>query len=251
VDTDVLTIGTFDQFEARVDNPTSICSYDINGVAPAAIEIAQSLSFSIVDLLMGGRGYPPVETRPLSPLEQSLLGGLFEALGDDMQRAWSQLVPESWKVAEEAQFTYALEGFAPEDPTIIAAFDVGIEGLAQGAVHVALPLTSVVPPEHRVTPRSEEDPLASPLASGLPMHLDVVLPPVLVTLAELLEVDVGNVLEFADWEVPTDEGEGMEVVVRVEGKACYRGRLGTVHNKKAVEIREPLTSDDIRTIESF
>jgi len=250
VDTDVLTIGTFGQFEARVDNPTSICAYEINGGQRGAVEIEQSLSFSIVDLLMGGRGYPPVETRPLSPLEQGLLGDLFQTLGEDMERAWRQLVPDKWVVAQEAQFTYALDGFMADDPMIIAAYDVGIEGLAQGAVHVALPVSAVVSPEHRATPRGEEDLLSSPLAAGLPLRLAVVLPPVEVTVEELLDVDVGDVLEFGDWEVASDEAGGMEVIVHVEGKPCYRGQLGIIHRKKAVEITESIGPEDIRVLET-
>ena len=250
VDTAALTIGSFEQFESGVDNPTSICAYDVDGGQRAALEIDQSLAFSIVDLLMGGRGYPPVETRPLSPLEQTLMGGLFESLADDMQKAWNQLLPQNWQVAQEAQFTYALDNFSPDDPMIIAAYDVGIEGLAQGNVHIGIPLSAVVPTERRARPRGEEDPLASPLAAGLPMQIEVSLTPAKLTLAELLDIDIGDVVEFADWEVGGAEGEGMDVIVRVEGKACFRGSLGASKNKKAVEIRQHLEADDIQHIES-
>jgi flagellar motor switch protein FliM len=252
VEIGVLTLGTFGDFSDRVDGPSSLCSYDLGGRYSGVLEINQSLSFSIVDLLMGGRGHPPVETRSLSALEQNLLGNIFEAFAEDLQRAWYQLVPETWVVGQEAQFTYSLDGFFPQEKMIIAQWEVEIEELAQGSIQLGIPLAGAMAGARRTVQAyaEAENPLDSPLSDILALMLQVVLPPTNVTIERMLSIEQGDILEFGDWEVASDE-DGVEVVVCVEGAAKYSGRMGVSGTKKAVEIGDYLEEDTVAGLNEF
>jgi len=247
-----LSLGTFGDFANHVDGPSSLCAYHLGGRYRSVLEINQSLSFSIVDLLMGGRGHPPVETRSLSALEQNLLGNIFEAFAEDLQRAWYQLVPETWTVSQEAQFTYSLDGFFPQEKMIIAQWNVEIEELAQGAIQLAVPVAGALAGARRAVQAyaEAENPLDSSLSDVLPLMLQVVLPPTNVTVQRMLSIEKGDILEFADWEVATDE-EGVEVVVCVQGEAKYSGRMGVSGTRKAVEIEEILEDDTVAGLNAY
>jgi len=78
----------------------------------------------------------------------------------------------------------------------------------------------------------------------------VVLPPAQVTVQRMLSIEKGDILEFADWEVATDE-EGVEVVVCVQGEAKYSGRMGVSGTKKAVEIEGFLEDDTVAGLNAF
>ena len=252
VEIGVLSLGTFGDYANRVDGPSSLCSYIVGDRYNGVLEINQSLSFSIVDLLMGGRGHPPVETRSLSALEQNLLGNIFEAFSEDLQRAWYQLVPETWVVGQEAQFTYSLDGFFPQEKMIIAQWNVEIEELAQGSIQLGIPLAAAMAGAKRAVQAyaEAENPLDSPLSDVLPLMLQVVLPPTVVTIARMMEIEEGDVLEFGDWEVAADE-EGVEVIVCIQGEAKYSGRMGVSGTRKAVEIDGILDEDTVVGLNDF
>lgn len=252
VEIGVLSLGTFGDFSNRVDGPSSLCSYVVGGRYNGVLDINQSLSFSIVDLLMGGRGHPPVETRSLSALEQNLLGNIFEAFAEDLQRAWYQLVPETWVVNQEAQFTYSLDGFFPQEKMIIAGWNVEIEELAQGSIQLGIPLAAAMAGAKRTMQAyaKAENPLDSPLSEVLPLMVQVVLPPTNLTVGRMMEIERGDILEFGDWEVASDE-EGVEVVVCVQGEAKYSGRMGVSGTRKAVEIEGILEEDTVAGLNEF
>ncbi|MDA1190307.1 MAG: FliM/FliN family flagellar motor switch protein [Candidatus Poribacteria bacterium] len=247
VETSELEFGSFEDFTSRIDSPSSICAYLLGGRHRAAVEINQSLAFSMVDLMMGGKGYPPVETRPLSPLEQSLLGGVFESLATDFGKSWQQLLPFEWSRGQEVQFTYSLDGFNPHEKMVLARFDIGIAELAQGAISMALPVGALRPQQHAARPPDprDEDIAEYPLASVLPISVEVVLPPTELTVEQLLEINEGDVLEFGDWEVAPDADQSIEVIVCVEGRARLRGKLGVMNAKKTVEITAELAPNEL------
>ncbi|GIX07176.1 MAG: flagellar motor switch protein FliM [Candidatus Poribacteria bacterium] len=267
VDLGSAQFGTFADFESRVDSPSSLCAYLIGDRHRAVLEINQGVAFSIVDLLMGGKGYPPVETRPLSPLEQSLMSSLFEAFAEDLERAWSQLLPFKWRVVQESQYTYSLEQIRPSDRMVIVLFEVGITELlaerhqaaevsgheketvlVEGTIQLAIPLAAILADQRRLQAAATKQPrveelVQSPLVHVLPLRVQAMLPPATITLRRLLELQEGDVLEFADWEVG-ENGEGnIEVVVSIEGRPRFYGRLGAIHRKRAVQIQRPMNHD--------
>jgi flagellar motor switch protein FliM len=234
-----LVVGAYENFTERVDGPSSLCSFLIGGRYRACMDIAQSLAFSVVDLLMGGRGYPPVETRPLGELEQGFLHGIFEALLSDLERSWRQLLPYEWKIAQEAQFTYTLDGFQVDDPMLVLDFDVSVEDLVQARVLLGVPLAAVVSPgEMGIAAPQEvlEDPLRSPLVGVLPIRVQAVLPSAELVVQRLLELEEGDTLELTGWEMAATDDDTLQVLVCIEGAPRFVGRLGAAGNRKAVEI---------------
>lgn len=239
VTTGELTSGTFTTFIERVDSPSILCVYAVGARRNrAVIDLSQSIAFSSVDLLMGGKGHPPVETRPLSELEQRFLSGMFDSFSAELSRAWRQLIPESeWEVVQEAQFTYTVDDMSPTERMFIADFEVAIEDLAVGTLLLGIPLSAAQAAGTRRTVSDEHiDPLKSPLSDIVPLRVQVVLPPADITVHRLLEIEEGDTLELSNWDLVADDDGSLQVVVCVERQPTFMGRLGTVNRRKAVEI---------------
>jgi flagellar motor switch protein FliM len=241
-----ILIGTFQDFIERVDSPSSLCVYLIHERYRAVLELTQSLAFSAVDLLMGGKGYPPVETRPLSELEQNFLHTIFESFQTDLARAWRQLIPYEWQNVQEAQYTYTIDDVITSEKMLLVDFDVAIEDLAQGRMLLGVPVAAIVSSSQRQTHTTTvENPLKSPLVDTLPLRVQVVLPPATLTVEQLMELNEGDTLELTDFDFASDEEGAIHVLVCVENQPLFVGRLVAVNNRRAVEILEPVSESDL------
>lgn len=235
-----ITTGTFQDFVDRVDSPSSLCVYLINERYRAVLNLAQSLAFSAVDLLMGGKGHPPVETRPLSELEQNFLHTLFEAFASELSRAWRQLIPYSWEITQEAQYTYTIDDVITSEKMILADLEVMIEDLAQGGILLGVPVAAIASSAQRqMRSAAVENPLKSPLVDALPLRVQAVLPPATLTVEQLMAIEEGDTLELAELSFVADEDGAMHVLVCVENEPLFSGRLVVVNGRRAVELLEP------------
>lgn len=235
-----LVAGTFQDFIERVDSPSSLCVYILNERYHAVLNMAQILAFSVVDLLMGGKGYPPVETRPLSELEQNLLHTLFEAFASELGRAWRQLIPYSWEITQEAQYTYTIDDVIISEKMILVDFEVMIEDLVQGGMLLGVPVAAIASSAQRqMQSAAVENPLKSPLVDALPLRVQAVLPPATLTVEQLMSIEEGDTLELAELNFITDNEGAMHVLVCVENEPLFSGRLVAVNGRRAVELLEP------------
>lgn len=238
--------GTFQDYIERVDSPSSLCVYLINDRYRAVLEMTQSIAFSAVDLLMGGKGYPPVETRPLSELEQNFLHSIFESFATELARAWRQLIPHEWENVQETQYTYTVDDVIVSEKMILLDFDVMIEDLAQGRILLGVPVAAIVSSSQRQMRASAvENPLKNPLVDTLPLRVQAVLPPATLTVEQLLEINEGDTLELTDFDFASDDDGAMHIHLCIENEPVFTGRLVAVNNRRAVELIAPFGDSDV------
>jgi flagellar motor switch protein FliM len=238
--------GTFQDFIERVDSPSSLCVYLINERYRAVLELTQSIAFSAVDLLMGGKGYPPVETRPLSELEQNFLHTLFESFASELARAWRQLIPYSWENVQEAQYTYTVDDVSTSEKMLLMDFDVMIEDLAQGRMLIGVPVAAIVSSSQRqMRSAAVENPLKSPLVDALPLRVQAVLPSAMLTVEQLMEINEGDTLELTDFDFASEDDGAMRVLLCVENQPLFTGRLIAVNGRRTVELIETVNDADL------
>src|SRR5579884_1875760 len=197
---------SYGEFLERLPACTSIACFGIQPYTGNAIlEVNPSLTFPILEILLGGTPKPtqPIQ-RKLTEIEQSLLENLFRILAHDLSEAWKHLAHLDFalvSVGTEAQFLQAMN----LAETVLAVKVEAHLGESAGAINIVLPSTAVkailrerdrerlsskteVPPEHEAQ--------MFQLIQSSRVKLEARLPRQQIQVGELMLLEPGDVLAF-------------------------------------------------------
>lgn len=239
---------TYEEFIRSVPNPTVINLFSVNSnEGQAILEINPSISFSIVDRLLGGVGHGIKENRPLSEIEQKIIRLVTDKILINLNEAWANvcnLKARTVKLEANPQF---LQIVSPNEAVAVIVFKV-ILGENEGFMNLCVPYISIESLIENLSAhfwfsqqsssnvsQSKENVEAGLRKSMLPLSVE--LGTTTITVGELLDLQEGDVLSL---EKPTSE----PVTIKVEDKLKFLGTIGVVKNKMAVQITESIAEEE-------
>jgi flagellar motor switch protein FliM len=198
------------------------------------------LVLTVVDLLLGGSGRSYAARRPLTDIEISLMRSLLERALPELAHVVGgegELEPTIVGHESNAQFVQLA---APTDMMVVFGLALQVDDVvADGSL--CLPFSMLEPVLHRFRgPSSAELPAEGVERSRtqvgarleeVPVELRVLFPPVALSSADVVDLQVGDV-------VPLHQPVGEPVWGVVEGERLLRLRPGRRNKRLAAEVLE-------------
>jgi flagellar motor switch protein FliM len=191
-------------------------------------------------MLLGGSGkFTTKMNREITEIEQSILDGLFRIILHDLKLSWQAVANLDFTVEAHETEPQLLQILAPNEAVVAISMEVRI-GDNSGMINLGVPSIiikmlrqkfdqqwSVRKSESTVQERERILRLIKPVA----MLMDARLQGPTLTVAELLEIQGGDILTF---DFPT----GKPLDLLINSKLKYRGHVATNGRKKAFRVEQ-------------
>lgn len=232
---------TYSEFIYSLDNPSCF-----NVIKPTPLEgswildISPSLSYAIIDRMLGGDPAPGEQIRrPLTEIENRLIGRVVRTFLDQLQSNWENVVSMTMEVERVESNPQLVQIVPPNEVVILVGFELTF-GRNRGMINLCIPFNTVERfnskltsdgwvgySRHRSTPETRQRVASS--VDRAPVQLVVTLARSRIRTGELLELSVGDIIT-----TEKDASEPLEVAIQDVPK--LRGRPGAFKGKKAVRI---------------
>jgi len=202
------------------------------------------LAFSLVERLLGGNGLGTKQTNIITPIEQKILGVVVERAMEDLEKAWQAIDNFEFKLDRfEPDIDFA-QITSPSESVLLISFEIGFGEMSYMmnicfATYAFDPIlakissqkfSSIRPSKYKGT-TSQEIIANKVYDAEVPVKIEFGKTKIL--LKELLALDKGDMLKL---ETKTSD----EVVVKIDNREIFWGRVGVVNNKKAVKVTRKL-----------
>jgi flagellar motor switch protein FliM len=230
---------TYDEYIRSVPNPSYLAILALDPLPGAAmLQIPLTIATAAIDRMLGGRGDVLDTLRPLTEIEESLMRTLTDRALRELVYAFESLVklePQIMSQESNAQFAQIT---TPSDMTLTIVLDMKIAE-ARDRATLCIPYDTLAPVLDTLAGESlfaGRGGNAAMFATNLhdaiedvPIDVSVRFNPVTLTSAEILGLEVGDV-------VPLRHLVNEPLVVTVGGTAAYRATTGRNGKRLACRI---------------
>ncbi len=230
---------SYAEFVETLSSPTCLVCL---GLRPydghAVLELSPSLTFQILEIILGGKGKgPPAQRREITEIERSLLEGLLRIILSELKQAWESVTAIEFTVESmetEPQFLPVLD---PGEAFVAVAMEMKI-GEAAGLMNLAFPSLIIkmmrAKFDHHGSLRKahssgEEQARMLRLLKPAKLSVDARLRGPSMLVRDLLSLTEGDV-------VPLDYAVERPLELLVNGRLRFRGQVVSAGNKKAFLI---------------
>jgi flagellar motor switch protein FliM len=240
---------TYSEFIHSLPNPTN---FNVLTAEPLegqmCLEISPLIIYPIIDRLLGGSNSELfIPQRPLTLIEQRLVGRITDRALTVLTESWTELVDLKFKITEVE--SNLVQMVAPNEVVVVLGFEIKM-GARAGTMSLCIPFNVIEPvmgkllsqgwlAYQRRTPAEDK---SEEIARGLgATYVDMVayLAETSITLGDLLTLQPGDIIQ-------TTKAVGAQIILQVEGQNKFAGVIG--RNKENVaaritrlaEVEEPL-----------
>ncbi len=242
---------TYSEFINSLPNPTN---FNVLTAEPlegqVCLEISPLIIYPIIDRLLGGSSTDLfIPQRPLTVIEQRLVGKITNRGLEVLTESWSELVDVKFKIAEVESNPHLVQMVAPNELVVVLGFEIKMGGRA-GTMSLCMPFNVIEPVMGKLlsqgwlayTRRTPAEDKSADIAKGLGatnVNLVAYLAETSITVGDLLTLQPGDILQTA-------KPLASEIILQVEGQNKFAGKIGRHKDNVAVkvtrlaEVEEPL-----------
>ncbi len=242
---------TYSEFIHSLPNPTN---FNLLGAVPLegqmCLEVSPLIIYPIIDRLLGGSNSELfIPQRPLTMIEQRLVGRITDRALQTLTESWSELVEVTFSINEVESNPHLVQIVAPNEVVVVIGFEIKMGGRA-GTMSLCIPFNVIEPVIGKLLSqgwlayqrRAQAEDRGTDLASAIgATHVNVVgyLAETTITVDDLLTLRPGDILQTT--KAPTDE-----IILQVEGENKFAAHLGRHKENLAAkitrqaEVEEPL-----------
>jgi len=232
---------TYSEFINSLPNPTN---FNLLSAEPLegqmCLELSPLIIYPIIDRLLGGSNselYVP--QRPLTMIEQRLVGRITDRAIETLTETWTELVDVQFKITEVESNPHLVQIVAPNEVVVVLGFEIKMGGRA-GTMSLCIPFNVIEPVmskllsqgwlayQRRVTPEDKTEELARCLGATR-VTLAAFLAETTMTMHDFLTLQPGDILQ-------TTKPVNGEIIVQVEEKNKFAAVLGRHKEHLAVKI---------------
>ncbi|MGB2987149.1 MAG: flagellar motor switch protein FliM [Phycisphaerae bacterium] len=242
---------TYSEFIHSLPNPTNfnlLTAEPLEG--QMCLEISPLIIYPIIDRLLGGSSTELfIPQRPLTMIEQRLVGRITDRALINLTDSWSELVEVKFRIAEVESNPHLVQIVAPNEVVVVLGFEIKL-GSRSGTMSLCIPFNVIEPVmgkllsqgwlayQRQTAPEDKSEEIACGLGVTS-VTLIAYLAETTITMNELLTLQPGDILQTTK---PVDT----EIVLQVEGENKYAGKIGRHKENLAAkitrraEVEEPL-----------
>ncbi len=239
---------TYYEFTNSLSNPTLLALCDAKPLSGNIIlEINPSLTYSIIDRVLGGYGVGKTRIRNLTEIEESIMRNLLDKIITLLEEPWENVIELSPKIAKLETNSQFVQIMSPNEIIALITMRVKI-GEAEGMINIAVPHLTVEPIVNKISTRfwfissntkqsGGDAELLEKRIEKANVLLRVVLGECTLTIDEFSQLQTGDVLRLdRTCEQPLD--------MYVDNKPVFGVKPGLKKNKVAVKIVDIMRRGD-------
>ena len=230
----------FIEFMVSLPNPTYINILDLSPLKGRAIlEINPSLTFAIIDLLLGGLGRGADEARELTDIEHSIMEKVVFLTLDYLKQAWKPIFPFVFKVQStetNPQFAQIVGG----EERVISITMEGRIGKSSGLMNLCIPYLTIKPIISKLASQyrafsdyesvdKEQNSSMEKAMGKVEVTLVAELGKSQITIKDFLQLGVGDVIRLG-------QNIHQNIIVKVENSPKFYAIPGRVGKQMAVQV---------------
>ena len=238
----------FEEFIRSIPNMTLINIFEVPPLeGNILMEVNPNIAYTMLDLLMGGKGTSPNKVSNLTEIETKIMMNLFEKSFDNLREAWSGIIDIDPYLAEMETNPQFLQMISPNETVVVISFNI-IIGESSGMINICIPhvvLEPIVPnlsvrywmQTGKKEPTSEQSIALEKRLKKAPLPIVVELGSGNMTIDDFLHLELGDVISL-------DRKIEDPLVVKVGGVPKFTAQPGHLKSWMAVQIIETLTGGD-------
>ena len=232
---------TYSEFIHSLPNPTNfnlLIAEPLEG--QICLELSPLIIYPIIDRLMGGSNTELfIPQRPLTLIEQRLVGRITDRALTSLTESWKDLVDVEFRISEVESNPHLVQIVAPNEIVVVIGFEIKMTGRA-GTMSLCIPFNVIEPVMDKLVTQgwlsyqrqSPTEDKTEEIARGIgATEVDVAayLAQTTITVREFLGLQVGDIIQ-------TTKPSAGEIILQVEGENKFAGRLGRHNENLAVKI---------------
>lgn len=226
----------YGEFLEGLAAPTYLVSLSLRPYdGSALIEMSPSLTFPIIEIILGGKGHAGMNLkREVTEIEQSLLETLFRIILNDLKEAWKPVTPIDFKFQAAATEPQMLQILAPNEAVVSVSIEIRI-GEISGTLNLAIPSINIKMigskfdqqwSLRKTEPTEAEQQRALDLIRDAEVRMEARLQGPKLRVRDLLDLKTGDLLEL-------DYRLDRLLDCDVNGTTKFQGRVVNSNQKKA------------------
>ena len=237
---------TYGEFLMSLPNPTSFNVFSMkplegNGV----LEINPSIAFPMLDRILGGKGEPFEANREFSDIELSLFETILRVMMGTLREAWGPVTDLYPQIESKESSPNVVQIVAQNEIVVMVVMEI-IIGHSSGMMNICYPVIALEPilPKlasrdlmlNETSSKKSRNQELQVLLGGAHVNVEVNLGYAELSLQELLEIEVGDILRL---DLPADD----VVSVSVDGKERFIAQMGLRRFRKSVQITKMIDTE--------
>lgn len=232
---------TYSEFTGSLPNPTSFSLIRCPPLeGQICLEVSPQVIYPIIDRLLGGTSKDLfIPERPMTAIETRLLQRILDRCIAALGEAWQGVRRIDFALGEMETNPQLVQIVPPNEVVVVIGFDVRLTGRT-GRMNLCIPYNAIEPLVEDLSAQSwvvagrgrEHDGSAERIVQGLSgamVELDATLATTTISLAELRNLEVGDL-------IVTNRPAGSSTVLGVEGRAKFLAELGQFRGNRALRI---------------
>jgi flagellar motor switch protein FliM len=240
---------TYNEFLHSLPNPTC---FNLLSVLPwdgsICLEISPMIIFPLLDRLLGGATDEMfIPQRPLTTIEQRLVGRIIDRALKLLTDSWTSLGTTEMKLTQSESNPHLVQVVAPNEVVVVITFELKLTGKS-GTMGLCIPFTTIEPVLDKLATQnwlsyrkkdSAKDHKAHIAESikGASVNLRALLAETTISMGQLMNLQIGDVIQ-------TEKLAKDELMIQIEGKNKFVGRLGQFRGNRSIRITRNATPDD-------
>ena len=240
---------TYSEFVFSLDNPSC---FNVLKADPLdgnwILDIAPSLSYAIIDRMLGGDPKPnDTLRRPLTEIENRLIGRVVDIFLNQLKESWENIVELELNVESVESNPQLVQIVPPNEVVILVGFELML-GQNRGMLNLCIPFNTI---EHYNSKLSRNGWVG--YGKGMPTRetkgkiassVDRAPVDVVVTLARS-KIRTGDLLDLSVGDIITTEKEvNAPLELAVQNVPKYNATAGAFKGKKAVQIKSTIEKNN-------
>jgi flagellar motor switch protein FliM len=232
---------TYSEFIHSLPNPTCFNLLKVEQLdGQLCLEISPLIIYPIIDRLLGGSNADLfIPQRPLTQIEQRLVQRITDRATHYLSEAWSNLTPMTFSVQDFESNPQLVQIVPPNETVVVIGFELKM-GNRAGTMSLCIPYNVIEPIRGTLASQNwfsyqrkggADDHLRklTTNVSGAPVEMRGFLAQTTISVNELMSLGVGDV-------ITTEKASGAEVLIQVEGRNKFFGKIGQFRGKRAIRI---------------
>jgi flagellar motor switch protein FliM len=240
---------TYSEFTSGLPNPTSFNLIQAEGLeGQMCLEISPLIIYPIIDRLLGGTTQDLfIPQRPMTLIETRLISNVTRRGLTALSEAWAGIKVLDFKVAATESNPQLVQIVPPNEVVVVVGFELKMSNRA-GTMNLCIPYNVIEPVMELLSSQSwfalaknqkskEVEAQITRTLSRAPLHVTGMLAETTITLRELLNLTVGDV-------ILTEKAAAKPVVVCVEGEKKFLAQIGQHKGARALKVIRPTGPGD-------
>lgn len=231
----------YSEFLHSMLDPTVIITASMKPLEGLAVlEFNHALVFPVIDLILGGPGVMPNLARPITEIEWHIFESIIRMALDDLQQAWVPLLPDiTLEINSHETRPHMVHVIPHHDTVLTFTFAVQVAE-STGTLHLCIQTVALKPfierfefswQDRRKTRSPESIGRLVSVLKGAIATVSAEIRGTHLSIDELVQLQPGDVLRF-------DHRLSQPVVLAVNSREKYIGKLGTIEGRKTVSVVE-------------